>query len=289
MEEQVRAVQRMQAYIQHHLYESITLADLAKASLYSPWHSHRLFAQWIGMTPADYIRRLRLSKSALKLRDESAKILDVALEFGFNSVDGYQRAFNREFGCNPRQYAMNPIPIYLFTPNDLTHDLIREEKTMENVKTVYIQVVEKPARKVLIKRGIAATEYWAYCEEVGCDLWGLLLSIKSISGEPVCMWLPPQLIKPGTSKYVQGVEVALDYDGVIPEGFDVIELPQCKYMMFKGEPFPEEDYQQAIGQIWKAIDQYDPAVVGYAWDDSNPRIQLGPIGTRGYIEMVAVK
>jgi len=37
------------------------------------------------------------------------------------------------------------------------------------------------------------------------------------------------------------------------------------------------------------MDRYDPTVMGYAWDDSNPRIQLEPIGTRGYIEMRAVK
>ena len=51
-----------------HLYEVITLADLASVSLYSPWYSYRLFSKWVNLTPADYIRRLRLSKSALKLR-----------------------------------------------------------------------------------------------------------------------------------------------------------------------------------------------------------------------------
>ena len=52
-----------------------------------------------------------------------------------------------------------------------------------------------------------------YCNEAGCDVWGLLTSIKSISGEPVCLWLPDSLRTPGTSKYVQGVEVAADYQG----------------------------------------------------------------------------
>ena len=75
---------------------------------------------------------------------------------------------------------------------------------MEKTKTVFVQVIEKPARKVLIKRGICAKEYFSYCEEVGCDLWGLLTSIPSISGEPVCLWLSAAYIKPGTSEYVQG-------------------------------------------------------------------------------------
>ena len=53
----------------------------------------------------------------------------------------------------------------------------------------------------------------------------LLTSIKSISGEPVCMWLPKHLRKPVTNEYVQGVEVESDFDGSVPEGFEIIDLP----------------------------------------------------------------
>jgi len=289
LEEHRESVQRMQDYIAEHLCENITLADLSRVSLFSPWYSYRLFTQWTNMTPADYIRRFRLSKSALKLRDEACKILDVALELGFGSVDGYQRAFFREFGCNPREYAAAPIPLYLFTPYGVKYRATRKEKQMETVKNVFIQVIEKPARKVLIKRGVKAADYFAYCEEVGCDVWGLLLSMKSISGEPVSLWLPKSYIKPGTSEYVQGVEVATDYADVVPDGFDVIDLPASKYLMFQGEPFAEEDYCEAIDQVWAAIKKYDPTVIGYTWDKENPRIQLEPIGTRGYIELMAIK
>ena len=160
---------------------------------------------------------------------------------------------------------------------------------MNEVKSVFVQIVEKPERKVIIKRGKTATEYFQHCEEVGCDVWGLLCSMKSISGEPVCLWLPKHLIKDGTSKYVQGVEVPVNFDGQIPEGFDIIELPKCKYMMFQGEPFAEEDFEEAILQVWEAIKKYNPETVGYCWDDRNPRIQLEPRGERGYIELLAVK
>ena len=142
---------------------------------------------------------------------------------------------------------------------------------------------------MIIKRGKEASDYFAYCEEVGCDVWGLLLSVKSISGEPVCLWLPPACRKPDTSEYVQGVEVSKDYDGEVPEGFDVIELPAAKYLMFQSEPFEEENYCQAIEEVWDAMKKYDPSVIGCQWDESNPRIQLEPIGTRGYIELAAIK
>ncbi|MCD2491522.1 AraC family transcriptional regulator [Lacrimispora sp. NSJ-141] len=290
MREQAEAVQRMQDYIEVHLEEQITLADLSRASLYSPWHSYRLFRQWTGRTPADYIRRLRLSKSALKLRDEACRIIDVAFSLGFGSVDGYQRAFFREFGCNPSEYAENPVPLYLFTPYGAVYREIRKEGTvMEKVKNVFIQEVDKPARKVILKRGVKASDYFPYCEEVGCDVWGLLMSMKSLCGEPVCLWLPETYRKPGTSEYVQGVEVGTEYDGPVPEGFDVIELPPAKYLVFQGEPYAEEEYCQAIEAVRESIRKYDPSVTGRKWDRENPRIQLEPIGSRGYIELLAVK
>ena len=160
---------------------------------------------------------------------------------------------------------------------------------MERVKNVFIQTVEKPARKVIIKRGKKADNYWDYCQEVGCDIWGILTSIKSLGGEPVCMWLPEQFRAENTSEYVQGVEVAADYDGQIPQGFDVIDLPAAKYLMFQGEPFEEENYCKAIEELQYSMNNYDPAVIGLKWDNDNPRIQLEPIGTRGYIELRAVK
>ena len=289
MDEHVEAVQRMQDYIATHLDETITMADLARVSRYSPWYSYRLFSVLLHMTPAVYIRRLRLSESALRLRDEKVKIIDVAFDFGFESVDGYQRAFYKEFGCNPYEYSTCPTPIYLFKPYGIKYIRRKEKRDMNEVKSVFVQVIEKPERNVIIKRGIAATHYFEYCEEVGCDVWGLLCSIKSISGESVCLWLPSQYILPGTSEYVQGVEVTTDYAGNIPDGFDVITLPKCKYLMFKGEPFEEENFEDAIREVWEAIEKYDPSLVGYAWDTANPRIQLEPIGARGYIELLPVK
>ncbi len=290
MQEKILAVQRMQDYIEQHLNETITLADLANVSLFSPWYSYRLFKEYSNYTPADYMRRLKLSRSALQLRNENKRIIDRAFDLGFQSVEGYQRAFNREFGYNPSEYAKNPIPIYLFIPYGVMYNEIRKGyKKMEEVKNVFIQAIHKPTRKALIKRGKTAKEYFGYCEEVGCDIWGLLTSMNSISGEPVCLWLPEKYRKAGTSEYVQGVEVTLEFDGIILEGFDEIILPEADYLMFQGEPFLEENYMQAIEEVQGAIMKYNPNMVGYEWDTLNPRIQLEPIGKRGYVELVAVK
>ena len=288
MDHQKEAVHIMQDYIKEHIHEDISIDTIAAAASYSPAYARKIFIKYLGMTPAVYIRRLKLSKSALKLRDEHCQILEVAMEMGFGSVDGYQRAFRREFGCNPKEYSNSPVPIWLFTPYRLDNNE-RKATNMNETRNVFIQVIEKSARKVILKRGRKATDYWTYCEEVGCDVWGLLKSIKSISGEPVCLWLPKHLRRPITNEYVQGVEVDLCYSGIVPEGFEIIELPASSYLLFKGEPFEEDYYGEAIKEVWNAEKRYDPAFIGYEWDEMNPRIQLEPIGERGYIELVPVK
>lgn len=289
MDDKLRAVQRMQRYIDSHISEQITPAQLADEALFSPWYARKIFEQYTGLTPARYIRRLKLSRSALRLRDEKCGVLDIALDMGFGSAEGYQRAFRNEFGINPRAYAEAPVPIPLFIPYLVKPKDSERNDTMENVKTVFVTEVNRPARKVIIKRGIKADEYMSYCEEVGCDVWGILASIRTLDGEPVCMWLPEHLRDPKANIYVQGAEVPTDFDGTVPEGFEVIDLPAGSFLMFRGEPFEEEQYVQAIQQVWQAEEKFDLTSAGYMRDDSNPRIQLEPIGTRGYIELVPVK
>ena len=290
MNEQILAVQSMQDYISSHLTEEIRLSDLAQASLFSPWYSYRLFREQLELSPSEYIRRLRLSKAAEALREGNTKIIDAAFDYGFTNVDTFTRAFFREFGMNPRDYLKNPVPIPLFIPYGVKYRALRKEKMdMSEIQTVFVRVVQKPERLCIIKRGIQAEDYFPYCQEVSCDVWGMLTSMDSLCGEPVCMWLPPKYKKPNTSTYVQGVEAATDYQGVIPEGFDVIHLPAAEYLLFQGQPFREEDYCEAIQGVHQAIRQYDPSPTGYAWDDENPRIQLEPRGERGYMELRAVR
>ena len=205
-------------------------------------------------------------------------------------MDTFTRAFYREFGLNPGDYRKRPVPVPFFIPYGAKYRELRKEPIdVSNIQPIFIQLVRKPERLCIIKRGRCAEDYFPYCEEVSCDVWGILTSMKSLCGEPVALWLPPRYRKPDTSTYVQGVEVETDYSGVIPQGFDTIHLPEAEYLMFQGQPFREEDYCAAIRAVQTAMDGYDPSVIGYRWDDENPRIQLEPRGRRGYIELRAVR
>ena len=290
MKEQILAVQRMQDFIGENISQEIRLSDLAQSSFFSPWYSYRLFREQLGITPAEYIRKLRLFRAVEALREKKAKVIDIAFDLGFSNVDTFTRAFYREFGMNPSDYAKKPVPIPLFIPYGVKfRELRKEPNEMSNLQTVFVRPIVKPERLCIIKRGIKAEDYFPYCEEVSCDVWGILMSMHSLCGEPVCMWLPAQYKKPNTSTYVQGVEVETDYLGAIPEGFDVIHLPEAEYLLFQGQPFQEEDYCEAIQAVRQAMEQFNPIPMGYAWDEEAPRIQLEPRGERGYIELKAVR
>jgi len=289
--ENINAVQRMQTYIDDHLHQPITLHCLAEAAGYSPWHAARVFKAKIGKTPFEYIRALRLSRAALRLRDENVKVVDVAFDFVFDSHEGFTRAFSKQFGVTPQGYSLRREPIELFFPSNVREIYLAlqkgEIKMSETMKTnsIFVQVVDRPARKVILKRGVKAEDYYAYCEEVGCEIWDVLCGIKNALFEPIGMWLPKKMQKPGTSKYVQGVEMPLDYSGPIPAGYELTEMPACKFMIFQGQPYDDADFEQAIGSLWETMKAYNPEIYGFKWaDEDGPRFQLAPQGYRGYIE-----
>lgn len=291
-QEKMRAVQRMQDYIMMHYREEISLQDLAEAASYSPWHALRAFTELVGKTPFAYLRAIRLSAAAKKLRDSGASVLDIALSSAFGSHEGFTKAFSREFAMSPREYRERRPPIRLFTyyPISGYYKLLDKGEAGMSSSVVFTQVIERPARRLILKRGIKAAEYFAYCEEVGCDVWGILESIHGALHESIGVWLPESMRKPGTSEYCQAVEMPADFTGEIPDGFDMIDLPSCKYMVFHGEPFEDEKFREAIGLVWDAIKRYNPKHFGWEWaPDDGPRFQLAPIGERGYIEGIPVR
>ncbi len=286
----------MQDFIEQHITEPITLHMLAQAAGYSPWHAARIFKELTGKNPFDYIRELRLSRAAEKLQDEDVKIVDVAFDFVFESHEGFTRAFSKYFGINPRRFIKEKPHVKLFMPESMRDyylSLQRGEKIMNaksNPNTVFVQVVDRPARKLILKRGKEAKDYFAYSTELGCDVYEELKGVKDALYEPIGMWLPKNLQKPGTSEYAMGVEMPADYSGKAPEGYEIITLKPCKMMVFQGPPYDDAKFEDAIGDLWEVMKTYNPELYGFVWaDDDGPRFQLEPQGYRGYIEARPVK
>lgn len=290
-QDKIDAVSRMQRYIAEHIKEPITQYQLSRAAGYSEYYAARVFKELTGKTPFEYIRRLRLSQSAIVLRDDKSKVIDVAFDYIFDSHEGFTRAFSKEFGVTPKEYSNHPKPLKLFMPSNicdfylLMSNKLEGEKMDKAPSTIFVQIVDRPARKVIMKRGKTASNYFEFCEEVGCNIWGILCSIPDALYEPIGMWMPESLRPEGTSYYTQGVEVATDWQGEIPESFEVIELPPCKMLVFQGPPYDDEKFMQAISDLWEQTKNYNPEIYGYKWADSiAPKFQLSPMGYRGYIE-----
>lgn len=95
-----RVVRMMESCPDH----SHDLASLAREARLSPYHFLRMFEGLTGATPHQYLLRTRLRRVAIRLRTESVRILDAALECGFGDVSNFNRVFRAEFGVSPRAY-----------------------------------------------------------------------------------------------------------------------------------------------------------------------------------------
>jgi AraC family transcriptional regulator len=91
-------------HIQANLDDDLSLAALSRKAGLSPSHFHRLFKAAIGETPRDYVARLRVERGAFRLLLHDARLVDVALDCGFQNHETFIRAFRRVFGKTPGEY-----------------------------------------------------------------------------------------------------------------------------------------------------------------------------------------
>ncbi len=91
----------------NYIEENLALAEIdaaARAAGYSPYHFSRIFRDTVGMTPADYIRRRRITEIVRCAVREERPISDIAFAFGFNSKENFTRAFKREHHILPTAF-----------------------------------------------------------------------------------------------------------------------------------------------------------------------------------------
>ncbi|MFI8415602.1 helix-turn-helix domain-containing protein [Serratia sp. NPDC078593] len=91
-------------WIETHLDQPLLLDNVAAKSGYSKWHLQRMFRSTTGHALGSYIRERRLSKAAQALRATPRSILDIALQYHFDSQPSFSRAFKKQFGKTPAVY-----------------------------------------------------------------------------------------------------------------------------------------------------------------------------------------
>jgi AraC family transcriptional regulator len=97
-------IQRGIDYIEQHLNEDISSAEVANVAGISQWHFQRIFKALTKETLKTYIRSRRMSDTLDKLMRTDARIIDIALEAGYDTQESFTRAFKQMFGLTPSEY-----------------------------------------------------------------------------------------------------------------------------------------------------------------------------------------
>lgn len=90
-------------YIEEHLTGEIDMKEVAAIAQCSEYHFRRMFPFLAGIPLSEYIRRRRLTLAAFELREGGAKVIDVALRYGYGSPDAFAKAFQHMHGITPSE------------------------------------------------------------------------------------------------------------------------------------------------------------------------------------------
>lgn len=140
------SIQTAVDYIENHLSEDIDIELLAKKAALSPFYFQRLFAKLVGKPVKEYVRLRRLARAADALAKNDNRILDVALEYGYESHQGFTRAFKEAYNITPEDYRSNPAWRSDFQKPDLS---LKYKLVDENVPLVAEGVVLEVQRRTL--------------------------------------------------------------------------------------------------------------------------------------------
>lgn len=267
-------VQKMINWIEAHLTENPSLLEMSGQIGYSPYYCSNRFHEVVGMTFKSYIAGRRLAMSALEIRDTNTRILDIAIKYGYSSQEALTRAFMNAFGCTPAAYRKNPVPINLsimqvvFSPE---HYIKKGEPTMNQtlLTDAHIHVEYIPAHKYIGIWDINAADYGSFWNNHDCDtICGIIDSMSHVSHPIITCHTAGWFYDKDKKGYFYGFGVPHDYQGVIPDGFEIKEIPASYYLVFFHPPF---DFLKDNGEVMEKVENlawnFDPGTKGYEWNE----------------------
>jgi AraC family transcriptional regulator len=129
-------------YIEENLMGEIDFDEMSRIACCSEYHFRRMFSFLAGMPLGEYIRRRKLSIAAVLLNEEDNKIIDIALQLGYNSPDAFSKAFHAMHGMAPSSVKKGNIILKAFPP--MTFQL-----TIKGGNEMDYRIVEKDAFKIV--------------------------------------------------------------------------------------------------------------------------------------------
>lgn len=130
----VNILEKAIIYIENNLGESLTVDDVANEVGYSYYHLTRIFHSVLGENIGNYINKRRLSNGANQLLYTDKKIIDIALENGFDSPEAFSRAFKKVYKVSPKVYRSNRLEVFLGNKLEINLDMLQHITSRMTVK-----------------------------------------------------------------------------------------------------------------------------------------------------------
>jgi AraC family transcriptional regulator len=236
------------AYMEENLAGEIDFKQVERLALCSEYHFRRMFSYLAGISLSEYVRRRRLTLAVFDLIDSDARVIDVAVKYGYGSADAFTRAFYALHGVTPTEARQARQSLKAFPR--MTFQI-----TVKGISEMNYRIVEKEAfaivgimkRVPLIYEGVNPhiAEMWAGLNEE------LIQTLKALSNvEPLGLLSASTNFSEGR---LEGGELD-QYIGVAttrehPEGLARLEVPAMTWAVFEVVgPFP-----QTLQNVWGRI------------------------------------
>ena len=173
----VQRINKVVAYINNHLDETLDLKTLANEAALSDFHFHRIFKALKGEAIGGYITRLRLEATARLLRYTALTIEEIAFNIGYETPASLSKAFKKQYGISPTEYRTNK-DTYIMKKEIINPDLaLKAPKivTLEPKNLIY----------VALTGAYGSLDYGKAYEQLWAVIKAQKLFTKGI--EPICI------------------------------------------------------------------------------------------------------
>ena len=261
-------IQNILHHIDNNLSGHLNAETLAGIAGFSTYHFCRVFQWHVGYSVMEYVRLRRLAFAVSEL-SSGRKIIDIALDYGFETHSGFSKAFKRHYGVPPEIYRIHASKAKPPLPNILRmHKIYHIGGIIMEPKFVTKGEIKLAgyAIKTRNEEGQNSTDipaFWlAYMSDGRQQQLHQSAFVKNSNEYGACFPVNPDN---GAFEYVIGVEVK---DGVeIPSSFHTCQLPPATYAVFSSPPSTPEEFSNNIQGTWQYImDEWFPKS-GYEYAD----------------------
>jgi AraC family transcriptional regulator len=232
------------AHVEAHAFEPLVLDRLADVAGLSPYHFTRQFNARYGLTPMAFVRARRLGLAARRLSaGEADSLVELAFDAGFESQEGFTRAFKRAFGVSPGRYRR----VQAAAP--------RKGPTMTDPAEAPRLTMHPGPRHEAGFRTAGLRARFDESNKAGIPaLWDDLNARLPIEGRSGARTFAVMWSAGAEGGFQYQASVALEPGAPLPDGLEIKDVPEQTYLVFRHELDPADNIhvqmQAAASEIW---------------------------------------